>query len=199
MPALPIAALLALVTIYLINQGSGAKTPPAALGASGGGTPPSPSGDAFTPSTEEYVDGNKVPWTLTNAKPDVWSARVARDPSGYPGYERAWDESVAAIWQPTRTTRADLVNYIDALLVKGTKLEISPDIEKGTKAGLDDANASIQAYKDSFTGYHVKPVYPRWQSSASSAWRDAYNAEFKRQIYRWGYDIVDGFIRKAAA
>lgn len=196
----PLVLLLpaGLVLWFLSNdkKKSGVPGTDSVTGPSGVAPDAKESNAAFVARSEEYADRNNVVWILSNPFPSVWQGKLRDDPKGFPGYERAWDEKVADLWQPKGSSRADVVNKIDGLLALGTKLDIQPDIDAGTKAGLDDANASIQAYKDSWTGYHVKPVYARWEESKNKAWKDAYNREFKRQLCRFNWDVKDGYVVK---
>lgn len=191
----PLVLLLpfGLVAWYLSKGDSGKPTvgtPSLPKGSTASGSASSDKSDEpFVSRSEDYTDRNGVVWVLTNPFPSVWQGKVKNDPKGYPGYEKAWDESQAAMWQPKGSSRAEVVNLIDGLLALGTKLDIQPDIDAGKQAGLDDANTSIQAYKDSFTGYHVRALYPRWDSKKSKAWQDAYVKEFDRQLYRFNYKI----------
>jgi hypothetical protein len=200
----PLALLLpAGLIVWYLTKGS---DKPKAAASSPGAPLTGPSGiganatekatESFVARSEDYTDRNGVVWILSNPFPTVWQGRVKNDPKGYPGYERAWDETLAALWQPKGSSRAEVVNMIDGLLALGTKADIQPDIDAGTKAGLDDANASIQAYKDSWTGYQVKPVYVRWDASKNKAWQDAYNKEFERQLCRFNYDVKNKFVVK---
>lgn len=131
--------------------------------------------------TTGYNDSAGLTWKITSKAPDDWTAKIYGDAGD------AYDGPTTI----TASSRPYLIMLIEKA-VKKSKAEVLEVREDGEDAGIEDANASVKAYEDSWTGYGVKTVHDRLTMTKGDAWVNGYWTAFRDRLEELGYYIGEG-------